>query len=215
MSTTTFLVVAAGGFVGAPCRYLLDRAVTVRVNSDLPWGTFSGRHQWITPPRTAHRSDAQPSSLRPGKGPLGHGVLRRLHHVFDLHLRDDASGGRRALPRSGRQRRRQRRRGIGGGDGRTGPRPVALKVPGRQPPSTPTTASTRRKSIRPSRRSVARSRCAASPRSRRFRASRHACRLHQSVHPLLRLRGELLCSRVPSELGLRCRFPVDPQDVVS
>ena len=40
MSTTTFLVVAAGGFVGAPCRYLLDRAVTVRVNSDLPWGTF-------------------------------------------------------------------------------------------------------------------------------------------------------------------------------
>ena len=40
MSLTLFLVVAAGGFVGAPSRYLLDRAVTTRVNSDLPWGTF-------------------------------------------------------------------------------------------------------------------------------------------------------------------------------
>ena len=41
MSDTFFLVVAAGGFIGAPCRYLLDRAVTRRVNSDLPWGTFA------------------------------------------------------------------------------------------------------------------------------------------------------------------------------
>ena len=40
MSPVLFLVVAAGGFFGAPCRYLLDRAVTRRVNSDLPWGTF-------------------------------------------------------------------------------------------------------------------------------------------------------------------------------
>jgi CrcB protein len=36
-----FLMVAAGGFVGAPSRYLLDRAVTRRINSDLPWGTFA------------------------------------------------------------------------------------------------------------------------------------------------------------------------------
>jgi fluoride exporter len=41
MTAIFFLVVAAGGFVGAPCRYLLDRAVTRRVNSDLPWGTFA------------------------------------------------------------------------------------------------------------------------------------------------------------------------------
>ena len=41
MSASFFLVVAAGGFVGAPSRYLLDRAVTRRVNSDLPWGTFA------------------------------------------------------------------------------------------------------------------------------------------------------------------------------
>ncbi|HTU36608.1 MAG TPA: fluoride efflux transporter CrcB [Acidimicrobiales bacterium] len=40
MCPTFFLVVAAGGFFGAPSRYLLDRAVTRRVNSDLPWGTF-------------------------------------------------------------------------------------------------------------------------------------------------------------------------------
>jgi fluoride exporter len=40
LSAVSFLVVAAGGFFGAPCRYLLDRAVTRRVNSDLPWGTF-------------------------------------------------------------------------------------------------------------------------------------------------------------------------------
>jgi CrcB protein len=40
MSAALFLVVAAGGLVGAPSRFLLDRAVTRRVESDLPWGTF-------------------------------------------------------------------------------------------------------------------------------------------------------------------------------
>jgi CrcB protein len=35
-----FFVVALGGFVGAPSRYLLDRAVNRRIESDLPWGTF-------------------------------------------------------------------------------------------------------------------------------------------------------------------------------
>jgi fluoride exporter len=35
-----YLVVAAGGFVGAPSRYLLDRAINRRIESDLPWGTF-------------------------------------------------------------------------------------------------------------------------------------------------------------------------------
>jgi fluoride exporter len=33
-------MVAAGGFVGAPSRYLLDRAINRRFESDLPWGTF-------------------------------------------------------------------------------------------------------------------------------------------------------------------------------
>jgi fluoride exporter len=41
MTAIFFLVVAVGGFVGAPSRYLLDRAVTRRINSDLPWGTFA------------------------------------------------------------------------------------------------------------------------------------------------------------------------------
>ena len=41
MTPWLYLAVAAGGFVGAPSRYLLDRAVTRRIESDLPWGTFA------------------------------------------------------------------------------------------------------------------------------------------------------------------------------
>jgi CrcB protein len=40
MTLTLFLAVAAGGLVGAPSRYLLDRAITGRAESDRPWGTF-------------------------------------------------------------------------------------------------------------------------------------------------------------------------------
>ncbi len=40
MNFSLILAVACGGFVGAPSRYLLDRAVSGRVESDLPWGTF-------------------------------------------------------------------------------------------------------------------------------------------------------------------------------
>jgi fluoride exporter len=40
MTLSFFLVVAIGGLVGAPSRYLLDRAISSRVESDLPWGTF-------------------------------------------------------------------------------------------------------------------------------------------------------------------------------
>jgi CrcB protein len=39
----TFLLygaVALGGFVGAPTRYVIDRAISRRLESDLPWGTF-------------------------------------------------------------------------------------------------------------------------------------------------------------------------------
>jgi fluoride exporter len=41
MDLATLLVVAAGGFVGAPTRYLLDRAISGRMSSELPWGTFA------------------------------------------------------------------------------------------------------------------------------------------------------------------------------
>ena len=41
MTLSLVLVVAAGGFVGAPSRYLVDRAVSDRLESDLPWGTFA------------------------------------------------------------------------------------------------------------------------------------------------------------------------------
>jgi CrcB protein len=35
-----FLAVAAGGLVGAPSRYLLDRAISGRAEPGRPWGTF-------------------------------------------------------------------------------------------------------------------------------------------------------------------------------
>ncbi len=40
MRLLLFVAVAGGGLVGAPSRYLVDRAITNRVASDLPWGTF-------------------------------------------------------------------------------------------------------------------------------------------------------------------------------
>ncbi|MER5427676.1 fluoride efflux transporter CrcB [Streptomyces sp. NPDC002588] len=36
-----WLVVVAGGMIGAPLRYLTDRAVQSRHDSVLPWGTFA------------------------------------------------------------------------------------------------------------------------------------------------------------------------------
>lgn len=41
MTVSLFLVVALGGLIGAPSRYLLDRAISMRIESDLPWGTFA------------------------------------------------------------------------------------------------------------------------------------------------------------------------------
>ena len=35
-----WLMVAVGGFVGAPSRYIVDRLVSSRVETALPWGTF-------------------------------------------------------------------------------------------------------------------------------------------------------------------------------
>jgi CrcB protein len=40
MTVGLFLAVAAGGFVGAPSRYLLDRSISRRAQSGRPWGTF-------------------------------------------------------------------------------------------------------------------------------------------------------------------------------
>jgi fluoride exporter len=37
----TLLLVALGGAVGAPLRYLVDRAVQARHDSVFPWGTFA------------------------------------------------------------------------------------------------------------------------------------------------------------------------------
>ncbi len=40
MSLSLFIAVAVGGLLGAPCRYLLDRGINGRIETDLPWGTF-------------------------------------------------------------------------------------------------------------------------------------------------------------------------------
>lgn len=37
----TFLLVLLGGMIGAPARYLADRAVQARHDSVFPWGTFA------------------------------------------------------------------------------------------------------------------------------------------------------------------------------
>jgi fluoride exporter len=37
----TFLLVLVGGMVGAPARYLADRAVQARHDTVFPWGTFA------------------------------------------------------------------------------------------------------------------------------------------------------------------------------
>ncbi|MFF1377417.1 fluoride efflux transporter CrcB [Streptomyces sp. NPDC058308] len=36
-----WLLVVAGGMIGAPLRYLTDRAVQLRHQTDFPWGTFT------------------------------------------------------------------------------------------------------------------------------------------------------------------------------
>lgn len=41
MSLSGVFVVATGGAMGAPARYLLDRGLSARLESDLPWGTFA------------------------------------------------------------------------------------------------------------------------------------------------------------------------------
>ncbi len=40
MTLVLYAAVALGGFIGAPARYVIDRAVSRRLESDLPWGTF-------------------------------------------------------------------------------------------------------------------------------------------------------------------------------
>lgn len=41
MTPALLLAVAVGGFVGAPSRFVLDRYLTGRAGSQLPWGTFA------------------------------------------------------------------------------------------------------------------------------------------------------------------------------
>lgn len=40
MSAALLVAVAAGGALGAPLRYLVDRAVTTHIDTEFPWGTL-------------------------------------------------------------------------------------------------------------------------------------------------------------------------------
>ena len=60
------------GVIGAPTRYLVDGLVSGRTGGELPLGTF----------------DRAEDSAR-------HGVLRCVHHVLDVRVRDDPPGRRR------------------------------------------------------------------------------------------------------------------------
>lgn len=40
MTPGVVVAVAAGGFLGAPARYLVDRTITQRFESEFPWGTL-------------------------------------------------------------------------------------------------------------------------------------------------------------------------------
>ena len=106
-----FLVAAA---VGAPARYLLDGLIQDRTRGEFPWGTcvvnvsgsfvlglLSGLALYHAFP-----ADAEARAR--------HRVLRRLHHVLHLHLRDRAAGRGRPDPRRDPQRRGQHRRGADG-----------------------------------------------------------------------------------------------------
>jgi len=41
MTLGTVIAVLAGGFVGAPCRWLLDRYISSKAGSNFPFGTFT------------------------------------------------------------------------------------------------------------------------------------------------------------------------------
>jgi CrcB protein len=41
VSATLLVAVAVGGSLGAPLRYLVDRAVTTHIDTEFPWGTLA------------------------------------------------------------------------------------------------------------------------------------------------------------------------------
>lgn len=101
----TVLLVALGAALGAPVRYLTDRAVQARHDTIFPWGTFIINVAGSAPARVPRG---------PARAPRGHGhrhrAVRRIHHLLHLQLRDPETSPGPGLPVRRHQRRRQRHR---------------------------------------------------------------------------------------------------------
>jgi PII-like signaling protein len=87
------------------------------------------RHQrhGLVPTRPADRTCPRRSSAARRQGTPRRRVLRCLHHVLDVHLRDHQASRRRSLPRSSGQRGYQRRRRPWGRGRRAGHRAGAMR----------------------------------------------------------------------------------------
>ncbi len=83
-----WLLVVAGGMVGAPLRYLTDRAVQARHDSVLPWGTFMVNVVGcLVLGLLTGRGTRGSRGLRPA-APARDRAVRCPHDVLDLLLRD-------------------------------------------------------------------------------------------------------------------------------
>ena len=102
------LVIA--GAIGAPTRYLLDGFVQSRVRGVFPWGTFT-----INVSGSSILGIVTGWALYHGLGDIPrsrdrHRLLRSLHHVLDVLVRDRSAPRRGIRVRVGLERDRQRRR---------------------------------------------------------------------------------------------------------
>ncbi|CAM5350023.1 Fluoride-specific ion channel FluC OS=Streptomyces microflavus OX=1919 GN=fluC PE=3 SV=1 [Streptomyces microflavus] len=96
-----WLLVVIGGAVGAPLRYLTDRAVQAHQGPGVayvfPWGTFTAN-------AAGSRDPDRGRGLLPGARPAGDGAVRGADDVLDVLLRDPAPGrDGPGLPRRGQR----------------------------------------------------------------------------------------------------------------
>ena len=119
-----WLLVIVGAAVGAPLRYLADRAVQARHDTLFPWGTFLVNVTGclllglLTGAASAGHASGHVQLL------VGTGLCGALTHLFDVLLRDPAADRDGGRPLRRRQRRRQcrggPRRGVRRGRARAG-----------------------------------------------------------------------------------------------
>ena len=77
-----------GGAIGAPTRYLVDGAVQDRIGGTFPWGTFVVNVTGSLVLGIVTGLDALPRARRRAAGRRRGGVLRCVHDVLDVFVRD-------------------------------------------------------------------------------------------------------------------------------